>query len=136
MIYQGHTGDEGAYFADLILPSSAYTEKTGTYVNTDGRVQIARAATSPPGLARADWEILRALSEELGTPLPYDTKEELRTRIGELAPHLVRFDHIEPTGFEDIALQPKSDLVGKVNVSTLSDTVDNFYQTDVISRNS
>jgi NADH dehydrogenase (ubiquinone) Fe-S protein 1 len=38
VIYQGHTGDEGAYFADLILPSSAYQEKTGTYVNTDGRV--------------------------------------------------------------------------------------------------
>lgn len=73
VIYQGHTGDEGAYYADLILPTSSYLEKNGTFVNTDGRPQQSRSSLSSPGFAQDDWMVLRALSEELGTPLPYDT---------------------------------------------------------------
>ncbi len=78
--------------------------------------------------------ILRALSEELGTPLPYDSLDEVRTRIAELAPHLIKFDVIENSGFEEIAL--KSGKNNKINKTPLTDNVDNFYQTDVISRNS
>lgn len=135
VIYQGHTGDEGAYYADLVIPGASYIEKQGLFVNTDGRPQQTRAAQSPPGFAREDWMILRALSEEMGTPLPYDSLDEVRTRIAELAPHLVKFDVIENSGFENLALRfnPKET---KLNNTPLTDNIDNFYQTDAISRNS
>lgn len=103
VIYQGHTGDEGALYADLILPTSSYLEKQATYVNLDGRPQQTRGAVTSPGFSQHDWMVLRALSEEIGSPLPYDTLEELRTRIAELAPHLIKYDHIENYGFEQLA---------------------------------
>jgi len=136
VIYQGHTGDEGAYYADLIIPGASYLEKQALFVNTDGRPQQTRSAQAPPGFAREDWMILRALSEELGTPLPYDSLDEVRTRLAELAPHLVKFDVIENSGFEDLALKHNSRLGVKLNKTPLTDNVDNFYQTDVISKNS
>ena len=80
VIYQGHHGDAGAHRADVILPGAAYTEKNGTYTNTEGRVQLGRLAAFPPGEAREDWTILRALSEVVGTRLPYDNIGELRQR--------------------------------------------------------
>ncbi len=67
VVYQGHHGDRGAARADVILPGAAYTEKPGTYVNTEGRVQRGFAATQPPGEAREDWAILRAFSAVIGT---------------------------------------------------------------------
>jgi NADH dehydrogenase (ubiquinone) Fe-S protein 1 len=134
VIYQGHTGDEGAYYADLIIPTSSYLEKQGTYVNTDGRVQSTRSVTSAPGYAKDDWMVLRAVSEVLNCPLPYDSLDEIRTRMAELAPHMVLFDHIEPSGFEQHANKPQGD--NKVNQTPLIDNVENFYQTDAISRNS
>lgn len=136
VIYQGHSGDEGAYYADLIIPGASYLEKQGLFVNTDGRPQQTRSAQSPPGFGREDWMILRALSEELGTPLPYDSLDEVRTRIAELAPHLIKFDVIENSGFEDLALRFNPSKNTKLNKTPLTDNVDNFYQTDVISRNS
>jgi NADH dehydrogenase (ubiquinone) Fe-S protein 1 len=134
VIYVGHTGDEGVYYADLILPASSYLEKMGTYVNLDGRVQTTRAASTAPGFARDDWMILRALSEELNCPLPYDSLDEVRTRLAEYAPHLVRYDALEPNGFEKLAHATNS----KTHLSTaiLTDAVDNFYMTDSISKNS
>ena len=108
VIYQGHTGDHGAYYADLILPGASYIEKQGTVVNTDGRPQQTRGAQAPPGFAREDWMILRAISEEIGNPLPYDSLDEVRTRLAELAPHLVRWDVIENSGYEDLAFQVDS----------------------------
>lgn len=81
IIYQGHHGDKAAHYAHVILPGAAYTEKDGTYVNTEGRVQRTYKATNPPGQAKEDWKICRALSEVLGKPLPYDTFEELRLRL-------------------------------------------------------
>lgn len=134
VIYQGTHGDEGAYFADLILPGAAYTEKTGTYVNTEGRVQLARLAVTPPGLARNDWEVIRALSEECGVGLPYDNHEELRYRIAELAPHLLKYDHIETSLLGELALETSQG--GDINLTPLSDSVDNYYMTDAISRSS
>jgi NADH dehydrogenase/NADH:ubiquinone oxidoreductase subunit G len=71
---QGHHGDKGAARADVVLPGAAYTEKAGTYVNFEGRVQQTRAAVPTVGDAREDWKIIRALSEVLGAPLPYDTR--------------------------------------------------------------
>ena len=77
VIYQGHHGDRGAARADVVLPGCAYTEKDATYVNTEGRVQLGRRAVFPPGEAREDWAILRALSGALGRPLPFDSLPEL-----------------------------------------------------------
>lgn len=134
VIYMGTSGDEGVYYADLILPTSSYLERDGTYVNLDGRVQQTRSAVTPPGFARDDWMVLRALSEELGTPLPYDSLDEVRTRLAEIAPHLVRYDTIESCSFDRIALTDSGDR--QVSRAILTDAVDNFYMTDPISRNS
>ena len=73
VVYIGTHGDRGAHRADVILPGAAYTEKSGIYVNTEGRVQMANRAAFPPGEAREDWAIIRALSEVLGKKLPYDS---------------------------------------------------------------
>ena len=140
VVYQGHRGDLGASFADVILPGSAYTEKSGTYVNTEGRVQATRAATNPPGVAREDWKIIRALSEYLNAKLPYDDIYSVRLRLGEIAPHLVRHDVIEPVS-QEIAKIGFNDLVNKNKSATifeepLKNPIDNFYFTDVISRSS
>ena len=134
VIYQGHTGDEGALYADLILPTSSYLEKAGTFVNVDGRPQRTNAALSSPGFSQHDWMVLRAMSEEIGSPLPYDNLEEIRTRISEICPHVVKFDHIEASGFETLAHTPNGDT--NLHQTTLVENIDNFYMTDVISRNS
>lgn len=80
--------------------------------------------------------VLRALSEVLGTPLPYDSLDEVRTRLAELAPHLVKYDHIESSGFEKLALKSSSQDNDHLNATVLADSIDNFYMTDSISRNS
>lgn len=135
VIYMGHTGDEGVYYADLILPCSSYLEKRGTFVNMDGRVQSTRSASTAPGQSKDDWMVLRALSEELGCPLPYDSIDEIRTRITELAPHLIKYDYIERSStFEGLAHAVNGER--RLNKSLLGDAVDNFYMTDAISRNS
>lgn len=86
VVYQGHHGDAAAARADIILPGAAYTEKPGTYVNTEGRVQRSFRAVFPPGEAREDWRILRAFSEVVGKTLPYDTLDALRDRMAEVNP--------------------------------------------------
>jgi NADH dehydrogenase/NADH:ubiquinone oxidoreductase subunit G len=80
-IYTGHHGDRGAALADLVLPGAAYTEKDATYVNTEGRPQHAYPAVSPPGNARVDWKIIRALSQIAGKTLPYNTIQDMRQRL-------------------------------------------------------
>lgn len=95
IIYMGHQGDVGASGSDIILPSAAYTEKNGIYVNTEGRVQLGRTAVSPPGAAREDWKIVRVLSELSDLKLPYESLKEVRERVGEVAPQLVKFDTLE-----------------------------------------
>lgn len=140
VVYQGHHGDVGASFADVILPGSAYTEKSATYVNTEGRTQVTRAATNAPGAAREDWKIIRALSEYLGAPLPYNDLYAVRERLGEIAPHFVRHDVIE-TVSQDIVSVGLKDILGRhhtvrAGTSALKNPIDNFYFTDVISRSS
>jgi len=80
-VYLGHHGDRGAHAADVILPGAAYTEKHGIHVNLEGRVQYSEKAVDPPGDARADWSILRALSDALGKPLPFDSFGQLRAQL-------------------------------------------------------
>ena len=81
VVYLGTHGDKGAHRADVILPGAAYTEKTGIYVNTEGRPQFAERAVFPPGEAREDWAILRALSEAIGAKLPFDSLGALRAAL-------------------------------------------------------
>lgn len=88
----------------------------------------------PPGHSRDQWEILRALSEECGVTLPYNSIEQLRARVFELSPHLLKYDFIEPTVFGKIA--SKSVPSGVIEKTPLSDLLDNYYMTDSISRNS
>ena len=99
VIYQGHHGDRGAARADVVLPGCAYTEKDATYVNTEGRVQLGRRAVFPPGEAREDWAIVRALSGALGRPLPFDSLHALRQRMRAAHPHLARIDEIVPAAW-------------------------------------
>jgi NADH dehydrogenase (ubiquinone) Fe-S protein 1 len=136
VIYQGHHGDRGAQLADVILPGAAYTEKSGTYLNTEGRVQITRAATSLVGAAREDWKIIRAASEFLGAALPYDDVEMLRDRMEEISPVLRRYDIVEPTSVGALSKVQLADQ-NKASKSTNQPfklPIENFYFTDVISR--
>ena len=88
VIYQGSHGDRGAHRADVILPGAAWTEESGIFVNTEGRPQMANRAGFPPGEARENWAILRALSAQLGATLPFDSLAELRARMFATVPHL------------------------------------------------
>lgn len=99
IIYQGHHGDYGAEMADVILPGAAYTEKNGTYMNTEGRVQLTRLAVSPPVNARNDWQILRAISEIINVTLPYNDLTGIRKRLGEVSPVFTRYDSLERANY-------------------------------------
>ncbi|EPY73590.1 hypothetical protein CB1_002756004 [Camelus ferus] len=171
IIYQGHHGDVGAPIADVILPGAAYTEKSATYVNTEGRAQQTKVAVTPPGLAREDWKIIRALSEVLvlgdaangvcdmsacqndfkvkecavsykwtpiyfsiiaGMTLPYDTLDQVRNRLEEVSPNLVRYDDVEGANY----FQQANELSKLVNQQLLADplvppqlTIKDFYMT-------
>ena len=131
VIYQGHHGDAGASCADVILPGAAYTEKNGTYVNTEGRVQLGRLAAFPPGEAREDWTILRALSEQVGDALPYDNLGQLRQRMIEVNPVFAAIDQVSTTGLGDIAGDGT-----KLSSDPFKSNIENFYMTDPISRSS
>ena len=96
VIYQGSHGDRGAHRADVILPGAAYTEKSATYVNTEGRAQMTERAVFPPGDAKEDWAIVRALSAEVGQTLPYDTLTALRAAMYKAAPQLARLGTVAP----------------------------------------
>jgi NADH-quinone oxidoreductase subunit G len=131
VVYQGHHGDAGAHRADVILPGAAYTEKPGIYVNTEGRAQLCEAAVSPPGEAREDWRILRALSEALGHTLPYDSLDQLRQRLVQQHPTFAAIDQIEPAPWQ--AFGP-SGRQRKMDPAPFTSPITNFYMTDPISR--
>ena len=101
VVYQGSHGDRGAHRANVILPSAAYTEESGIFVNTEGRVQMAERAGFPPGEAKENWAIIRALSGALGKPLPFDTLSELRKNLFEAVPHLEKLD-VVPENKRDV----------------------------------
>lgn len=137
VVYQGHHGDRGASLADVILPGAAYTEKNGTFVNTEGRTQQTRVAVSPPGLAREDWRIIRALSEIAGYTLPYEELSEVRQRLAEVAPHLTRYDHYEPANFFALAEKLMKSCKTPLSTEPLSveqSSLEEFYVTDAITR--
>ncbi|KAJ3089714.1 NADH dehydrogenase (ubiquinone) 78K chain precursor, 5-prime end [Quaeritorhiza haematococci] len=135
VVYQGHHGDSGAYYADVILPGAAYTEKTATYVNTEGRTQTTRAAVTPPAAAREDWKIVRALSEVCGVALPYDEITEIRERMAEVSPTLVAYDHVEPSSFAKLGLQQMA-CASEPDATPFELPIKDYYMTDPISRSS
>ena len=131
VVYIGTHGDQGAQRADVILPGAAYTEKAGTYVNLEGRAQFAERAVFPPGDAREDWAILRALSEPLGAKLPYDTSSQLRAALALAHPDLARIDAVAPANaaaLRDISSE------GEISSAPFMSWVSDFYFTNPIAR--
>ncbi len=132
VVYQGTHGDRGAHRADVILPGAAYTEKSGTYVNTEGRVQLAPRAAFPPGDAREDWAILRALSAVLGQTLPFDSLAQLRKALYAAHPHMARIDAIEAGAAGDISRLAA--VGGATGSAPFANAVSDFYLTNPIAR--
>jgi NADH-quinone oxidoreductase subunit G len=132
VVYIGTHGDRGAHRADVILPGAAYPEKSAIFVNTEGRVQMAERASFPPGDAREDWAIFRALSGVLGCTLPYDSVTQLRQLMFAAHPHLMRIDQIEPGNAADI--QKLARLGGSVDKAPFTSPVADFYLTNPIAR--
>ncbi|KAJ2846768.1 ndufs1 NADH-ubiquinone oxidoreductase subunit, partial [Coemansia erecta] len=139
VVYQGHHGDAGAHLADVVLPGAAYTEKSVTFVNTEGRAQLTRQAVNPPGAARDDWKIVRALSEAAGMALPYDDVNALRARMADVCPSLVHVGERESTSAEIAKLgvqqlaEGGSGRAGSLDSGFVSAVAD-FYMSDVVSR--
>ena len=131
-VYIGTHGDNGAHHADVILPAATYTEKSGTYVNTEGRVQLGSRAAFAPGEAREDWAILRALSDVLGKKLPYDSLTALRAALYAEYPHFAEIDMISTGDSGAIAAIAKK--AGRMNKSAFASAVKDFYLTNPIAR--
>ncbi|GFY63968.1 NADH-ubiquinone oxidoreductase 75 kDa subunit, mitochondrial [Trichonephila inaurata madagascariensis] len=137
VVYQGHHGDKGAEMADVILPGAAYTEKQATYVNTEGRAQQTLQAITPPGMAKEDWKIIRALSELAGHKLPYDKLSEIRHRMTQIAPHLTHYNHVEDSNFLNQSSAVVSDQPLNIDSSVIDTQLKflkDFYMTNSISR--
>jgi NADH-quinone oxidoreductase subunit G len=133
VIYQGTHGDRGAHRADVILPAATYTEKSGTYVNTEGRVQLANRAAFAPGEAREDWAILRALSDVLGHRLPFDSLNALRAKLYAAYPHFAAVETVQPAdGFA--AVQVLANISGTLGREPFVSPVKDFYLTNPIAR--
>jgi NADH-quinone oxidoreductase subunit G len=131
-VYIGSHGDNGASNADVILPGAAYVEKSGIFVNTEGRVQLSQRATFAPGDAREDWAIIRALSETLGKRLPFDSLSQLRAKLYAAHPHFAGEDEIVRGGADEIAAVAKKPR--KMNKSGFASPVKDFYLTNPIAR--
>jgi NADH-quinone oxidoreductase subunit G len=132
VIYIGTNGDRGAARADVILPGAAYPEKSATHVNTEGRVQMATRASFPPGDAREDWAILRALADVLGKRLPYDSLAALRRALYQSYPHLMRIGQIVPGNAAD--LHKLAALGGAADKASFRSSIPDFYFTNPIAR--
>jgi NADH-quinone oxidoreductase subunit G len=128
VIYQGHHGDAGAHHADIILPGAAYTEKDGIYINTEGRVQYANRAAFPPGEAREDWAIIRAVSGAIGKSIGMDSLAEVRNALYEAVPHFAIADQIGAVKWA------KFGSGAKFKAHPVKSAIKNFYMTCAISR--
>ncbi|KAJ0987591.1 hypothetical protein J5N97_005947 [Dioscorea zingiberensis] len=131
VVYQGHHGDKSVYRANVILPASAFSEKEGTYENTEGCTQWTVPAVPTVGDARDDWKIVRALSEVAGVRLPYDSLSAIRARIKTVAPNLVQVDEREPS---TMSFELKPPVTQKLSLDPFTPAVENFYMTDSITR--
>ena len=134
VVYVGTHGDRGAARADVVLPGAAYAEKSATYVNTEGRVQMATRASFPPGDAREDWAILRALSDVLGRKLPYNSLAALRQALYQAHPHVMRIGQIAAGDAAD--LQKLAARGGTFDKAPFRSSIRDFYFTNPIARSS
>jgi NADH-quinone oxidoreductase subunit G len=135
VVYQGSHGDVGAHNADVVLPGAAYTEKDGLYVNFEGRVQEAERAAFPPGKAKEDWAILRALSDVLGKRLAYDNREALVAAIVAQAPHFAVLDKAPVHGGADPAVWNSVGAEGPLDPTLpLGSAIADYYLTNPIAR--
>ncbi len=132
VVYQGSHGDNGAHIADVVLPGSAYTEKSATYVNTEGRAQMTMKAAFAPGVAKEDWSILRALSTHAGQTLPYDNLTALRAAMYKVAPQLARLGSVASADAADLG--KLAGLPGTMTQAPFVNTVRDFYLTNPIAR--
>jgi NADH-quinone oxidoreductase subunit G len=132
VIYQGSHGDRGAHRADVILPGAAYTEKSATYVNTEGRAQQTVRAVFPPGEAREDWTILRALSAEIGKPLPFDTLDQLRAKMYAAVPQLAALNTVAAADTK--AIETLASRLGPMRDDRFVALIKDFYLTNPIAR--
>jgi len=132
VIYQGTHGDKGAHRADVILPGAAFSEKSGLYVNTEGRVQLGNRAVFPLGEAREDWSIIRALSATLGQTLPFDTLTALRKALYAVHPHFAVIGAVAAGEAGDVANLAK--LSGKPGKEAFHSPVTDFYMTNAVAR--
>ena len=131
VIYQGTHGDAGAHRADVILPGAAYTEKSGTYVNTEGRAQVTTKAGFAPGEAREDWTIIRALSERVGHKLPYDSLQALRAAMYQSVPALARIGTVEAAGM--VAVETLAGRPGAVSETSFAAGSRDYYLANPIA---
>ncbi|MCF6343046.1 MAG: NADH-quinone oxidoreductase subunit NuoG [Devosiaceae bacterium] len=138
VVYIGSHGDAGAHRADVILPASAYTEKSATYVNLEGRVQMSNRATFPPGDAKEDWAIIRAISGKLGKALPFDNLNELRQALYSEHEHLANINGINADNISAniSALKKLAKIPAKVKNVEFISAVKNYYLTNPIARSS
>ena len=132
VVYIGTHGDHGAHRANVILPGAAYTEKSGTYVNTEGRVQQTSRAGFAPGEAREDWAVIRALSDVLGRRLPFDSLAQLRRKLHAEHGHLARLDDI--TAPDAAGLAAVARIGGRLDRGVFTSPVRDFYLTNPIAR--
>ena len=132
VVYIGTHGDRGAHRADVILPGAAYTEKAGLTANTEGRIQVVNRAGFPPGDAKEDWAVLRALSDVLGVKLPYDSLQQLRTAMAKDFPHTLRIGALGPV--DAGAIGTLAARGGKVEAAPFAAIIDDFYMTNPIAR--
>lgn len=128
VIYQGHHGDAGAHRADVILPGAAYTEKNATWVNTEGRAQLGRLAAFPPGDAREDWTIIRALSDVLGKSIEVGDLRAVRSKLVDANPNFLGIDSVSAAPWGEFG------TAGAVSSAPFTSPIENFYMTDPISR--
>jgi NADH-quinone oxidoreductase subunit G len=135
VVYQGSHGDAGAHHADVILPGAAYTEKDGLYINFEGRAQRGRRAVFPPGDAKEDWAILRALSDVLGVKLPYDSRAALMMAAQKDVTHFAALvgsapvhADTRPATWEEIG------IAGALDGAPVVHAINDFYLTNPIAR--
>ncbi|MFN3522990.1 MAG: NADH-quinone oxidoreductase subunit NuoG [Phenylobacterium sp.] len=133
VVYLGTHGDAGAHKADVILPGAAYTEKNGLYVNTEGRVQMGQRAVFPKGEAREDWAVLRALSERVGTKLPYDTLDQLRAKLFADHPTFGQIDYAPAGGGAGLDLAALG-AAGPTSEAPFLSPIKAFYLTNPVAR--
>mgnify|MGYP001016449811 CR=1 FL=1 len=132
VVYQGSHGDRGAHRADVILPAAAYTEKSATYVNTEGRAQMTTRAVFPPGEAKEDWAIARALSGVMGKALPFDNLAAVRKAMYAATPSLMRIGAVAAA--DAGTLKTLAAGAAKLDRSPFGRTIDDFYLTNPIAR--